>query len=527
MNFQYSFNIEGGYDCTFYIISAGGIIDSIKALTSGEIKNIKGPDSLSFIDQVSESAAMAQGLLTGKKSESSSMDKISTVLEIFNNIYTTTGQRGSQIDELKGNFPIGLDRGDRPYYLHDVNTDIKNGSKKVYITFSSFFKILNNTVNMYVNGKTNALVKFGYNDEESKIRVNSPFLTYDDHISSNPHVCLLKKKPNNKRLDFGAGVDEKEFPRASFLGNQLYSDILLDVNFLIRTLSDLSDAPEEDRTIVDYVKNIFKKIQPALGGINEFDFHYLENYETKDTFEPATLFIVDRKTTPTSKDIRRNILPCYGKGGLLSNISVTSKISNDIMNMMAIAAQKSATDIDNKGLPLFSFNAGLTDRFKGDLKAQDQKSTEESGKEYKDKISKIEEVVESFVGGRSFSKSDGDSLEQIHNFISKQDIQLATNPNPGILPFELSFTMQGIAGLLIGQGFKLQDGILPGYINDTAGFIIKSINHSIQSNSWTTDITAYMCICEPDPKRVVKTFNTVNLKSSIKSKVENFKDKTA
>ena len=45
-------------------------------------------------------------------------------------------------------------------------------------------------------------------------------------------VCLLKKKPNNKRLDFGAGVDEKEFPRASFLGNQLYSDILLE-NFII------------------------------------------------------------------------------------------------------------------------------------------------------------------------------------------------------------------------------------------------------------------------------------------------------
>ena len=55
------------------------------------------------------------------------------------------------------------------------------------------------------------------------------------------------------------------------------------------------------------------------------------------------------------------------------------------MNMMAISAQQSATDIDNKGLPLFSFNAGLTDRFKGDMKAQDQESIKDSKKEYDEK----------------------------------------------------------------------------------------------------------------------------------------------
>ena len=42
-----------------------------------------------------------------------------------------------------------------------------------------------------------------------------------------------------------------------------------------------------------------------MGGINEFDFHYLENYETGDRPEPATLFIVDRKITPTTRDMAR------------------------------------------------------------------------------------------------------------------------------------------------------------------------------------------------------------------------------
>ena len=214
--------------------------------------------------------------------KSSSSDNTSTALKILNRIYTTTGQRDNQLETLQKEFKIGLEPRDAPFYLHDVHTDIKNSSKKVYITFSTLFKILNNSINMFIDDKKSAVVKFGFNDIEN---INSTFLTYDDHFSSNPHVCLLKKKPSNKKLDFGAGVKEDEFPRATSNGNQLYVDILLDVSFLKRTLSDLSDAPEEDRTIVDYIKNIFKKIQPALGGINEFDFHYLENYEIGGVYE--------------------------------------------------------------------------------------------------------------------------------------------------------------------------------------------------------------------------------------------------
>ena len=198
------------------------------------------------------------------------------------------------------------------------------------------------------------------------------------------------------------------------------------------------------------------------------------------------------------------------------------------MNMMAIAAQKNATEIEDEGLPLFSFNVGLTDRFKGDLKAQDQSNNEENdNQEYIDKISKIEESVENFVGGRSFSQSDGDTLEQIHNFVSKQDIEKSRNPSPGVLPFELDFTMQGIAGLSIGQGFKLQTGILPSKIQETAGFIIKSINHTISGNAWTTDISAFMSITKQDPKKIVKTFKDIKLKDSIVDKIKNFKDRTA
>ena len=524
MNFQYSFNMDGGYDCSFYIVSAGSILESIRILSAGDVKNIKV--SKSILNETKSKLAFAEQLLAGKKSEASSMDNTSTALKVLNRIYTTTGQRDDQLKTLNDEFPIDLKDGDTPYYLHDVSTDIKNASKKVYITFSTLFKILNNTINIFVDEKRAPLVKFGFNDLET---INSAFLTYDDHISTNPHVCILKKEPRNKKLDFAAWAREvKKNLSASGNGNQLYSDILLDVSFLSRTLSGLSDAPETDRTVIDFIQRIFEKVEPALGGINKFDFHYLENVDRENTIEPATLFIVDRKITPVERDISGNVLPCYGKGGLLSNISVTSKISNTIMNMMAIAAQQTATEIEDEGLPLFSFNVGLTDRFKGDLKAQDQGDNEENvNTEYNDKIKEIEKEVEKFVGGRTFNEGDGTGLEQIHNFISKQDIEKSRNPTPGVLPFELDFTMQGIAGLSIGQGFKLQSGILPSKIQETAGFIIKSINHTISGNAWTTDISAFMSITKQDPQKIVKTFLDVPLEQSIKDKITNYIDRTA
>ena len=76
-------------------------------------------------------------------------------------------------------------------------------------------------------------------------------------------------------------------------------------------------------------------------------------------------------------------------------------------------------------------------------------------------------------------------------------------------------------------GFKLQDGILPSYIQDTAGFIVKSINHSIAGNAWTTDISAYMCISKPDPEINTKVFTPKELVASIQDKIDNYIDRTA
>ncbi len=513
MNFQYSFNMDGGYDCTFYIISRGSLLESILAISSGDTKNTTKTDS-----KLGAAVDFVAGL-ADKKSEEAKQNTKSVVLEILNRIYTNTGQRDSLLKSLQDEYKsVKFEKADNPYYLHGISTDKSNSSKKVYITFSTLMKILNNTINLIVNKKSE-LIKFGFNDEYA---INSNFLTYDNHFSSNPNICLLKKQPANKNLFFGALAGDK-FPQLSGKGDQIYTDILLDVSFLSSTLSDLANNKKKDKTAVDFLKIVFEKVGIALGDINIFDFHYIDlPEEGKPT---PTIYIVDRRITPTIKQLRGNVLPCYGKGGLLSNISVTSKISNDLSTMMALGAQASGTNLSSYGGLVLSYNKGLEDKFKKEIvdAVNEKNDADDSSdtKDYKDKVDSIVETVKAFVKGKTFKDSDGKSLEEPHKFITNSDIAKASNPIRGTLPFELSFSMQGISGLVIGQGFKLQEGILPSHVQRTAGFIIKSINHSIQSNTWTTDISAYMTMTEPDPNKNIKVFQETSLESDTQEAVDN------
>lgn len=62
-------------------------------------------------------------------------------------------------------------------------------------------------------------------------------------------------------------------------------------------------------------------------------------------------------------------------------------------------------------------------------------------------------------------------------------------PPKGIIPTELSMTVDGISGINIGEAFMIQEGILPKKYNDF-GFIVVGLDQGIKSNRWYTTIRA-------------------------------------
>ena len=532
-NYQYTYNKDGGYDCTIKVQSQGSTIEAFKATSTGTLPE-KGTSVL-------------DSLLEGnKKAEPAKEDKNSTSLEVLNFIYSSTGQKESLLQSMKTIFPsLKFENEDKPYYLHNITTDLPNSGKKVYITFSTLLKILNNTVNLVIDNDKE-LVKFGYN-ETSKDTVDNRFVTYDNHFSSDPNVCLLRKIPADKQLFFGAG--DKGFPSATGPGDNINSDILLDVSYLARTLSTVVfDKNPDERTIVNFLKLVFVDVQNSLGAINEFGFLYLDLPKDSDT---PTLYIIDNNRTSTTFAAARNIIPSYGKGSVLRDLSLTSAITNNIKNVISIGATQTGASVDNVAAQTMkNFNKGISSRFatKVDQAAAkkespalqqtaainiavglDPDSTEIADNDYKSKIDTIKKAVELFVGGRSYKESEGRSLAELHSSIAIIDTKKSSTTVQGVIPFEFAIEVQGISGISVHEVFKLQDGILPDSIQERFGFMVHGLSHNVQGNMWTTDITGRIVevATAKTAAKYVKVFDPVDISSKIQDKINNFTDKSS
>lgn len=505
MNFQYAYNMDGGYDCTMYVISKGTLLESLTQFVQGDASKAVNTDSDSTV-------SINTNALITKKSERSTSDNSSPTSAILSKMYEIAGSQDNTLDLLQEEYStFGFEEEDVPYYLHNVNSKSKH-KKMVYIRMSTFMKILDRTVNLLVTD-SEPFVKLSTNR-----LVNSTFATYDGHFSSNPTVCLLLKPPKDKTLWFGAGAPG--IPSFGGEGNQI-KDIMLNIQFLLSILDELKTNNKKDSTLYDYIDSVLKEVSIAMGGYNELDLHYVE--------EDNTFYTVDRRVTPVEGQIFQNVIPCLGQESLVTNLQVTSKITNAITTMMAIGAQSQGQDLDGYSGLVLSFNKGLTDRYKPELKrpTTEDNKPEQPEADLEASLDSIRKVVRDFVVNRQLDISNFENLKSVHAKIVESDFTKGTEPISGTLPFECSFTMDGIGGIKIGQAFKLQPGILPEYIQRTAGFIVKSLGHSLKDNRWTTDISAYMMLTSPDPSKSVKNFTEADFSPQDKEKIQQFNGKDA
>jgi len=60
----------------------------------------------------------------------------------------------------------------------------------------------------------------------------------------------------------------------------------------------------------------------------------------------------------------------------------------------------------------------------------------------------------------------------------------------GFIPYNISFTMDGIGGIKIYNELALDTSFLPAGYTNTTEFIVTGVNHKISNGDWETDITA-------------------------------------
>jgi hypothetical protein len=320
--------------------------------------------------------------------------------------------------------------------------------------------------------------------------------------SANPQVCLVPfkvKDPETQEtitpLDdiLGTSFLDKGDAKNNDFAASLY-DIHVNFEFIASTLRNTEANDENNNiTLYGFLTNLMDGIQLALGDINKFSVIYNEdsNYiliqdDTKIDGQEST----EQPPTP---------IRAYGvnvndsKGSFVKNISMTSQITPKLATELAIGSAASGNDITNSASLLSRWNAGFTDRCHAkDTEAQ---TNNPSGRDLLDTLKSkyklyFDYLKSSFIDFNAPTTPDINTALASLPSLLEYDLGIKTIngeiDGKGFIPINLSVTVDGLSGVLLFQKFSLTPNILPPTYSEGIDFVVKSIDHTIIGNEWTT-----------------------------------------
>lgn len=371
------------------------------------------------------------------------------------------------------------------------------------------------------------------------------YLTSDLHFSINPMVCILPKRPKSIILKDSEGKDiewpdgSTSFPLGVVYKNGFHQqvesafnqglmrgdsddilNILISVQFLQDELDKIVQEDEdsdqnENNNIVHFLTIVLRAMNEAMGGINDLDLFYDE--------QDDRYYIIDRKVTPAL----RNLIPTLSLSGLKStmfDVQISSQISKNIGNMVAIAAQGTGGNSKDNVGTLLKWNTGLLDRHvrhksdTGDGEEVKEKRENPEDTRLKKWVEDYYDYWREFNGSKNFDNGDfnADIVPSISGYHKKfcqkyvvEEYSKGQNPpkpTPGTIPVELSFTTTGIGGLKIGQAFQIEQGLLPHNYAENFGYIITGLSHSIADARWTTQVKTQFYSIKPPTDEEIKAY---------------------
>jgi hypothetical protein len=479
-NFTWSFN-GISYECQVDVISKGEVISSIGALYSTSTEK-----------ELEEK-------YKGKEKSS----EVETVLTLLKNSAGASSYQEEQLDlgtiqdEVKFTFLNQLDEKYSDLFLgSDIivgnftgNTSYNTSNSFKFITLRDFLNTIN-TAGLIKGPDGKNIVSFFTGTE------NSPaYTTFPEHAALDPYVCIIPGKGS-----------EYNYGMATQVSNTVEGEILsifVNVDYILGVFNEIKENKEN--TVFDVVNKILKGIQDNLGEINEFAVHYDE--------DESVYYIVDRKVIPSENFFDKNedgtpysYIDTVGLGSEVTELKVESKLSGNLTTMIAIAAQANSNDTaDTEVLNVQKWNLGLIDRH---LATKTTGTTEKEPVDTPFKVSEDDkrewaEFVASVSTKEnpiliSLPQQEFIDRKELHTSLTQdfvKEITESRNINaPGIIPFELSFTIKGISGMKIGQAFKINEFFLPERYRGRTAFIITGLDHKISNSQWFTDVSTQLII---------------------------------
>jgi hypothetical protein len=252
------------------------------------------------------------------------------------------------------------------------------------------------------------------------------------------------------------------------------------------------------------ITTMLKDVQASIGNVNDFELHI----DDKDGVgRIIDLNYISREGTPFQFEIGSN-------KSIIRDLKLESKIFSDQVSMIAISAQGDSGRLGLDNSTLVAFNKGITDRL---IPKKDSPSVISQNDKAETLIASLSSLTSQFFspymlnywskdGGKFTSENSTsfkDYLRDIIVFFT--DKYNTDNKKSMLLPSLISFTMDGIAGLVIGNLFTIDKTFIPKSYKEEdkeVGYIIVKVGHQIQNNDWTTNIEGIQNIPEKNPKPI-------------------------
>lgn len=289
------------------------------------------------------------------------------------------------------------------------------------------------------------------------------------------------------------------------------SNIYVNLNYLYEQSISKNTASNDTQnkntiSIRDYIQGIMRDVQNSLGNINSFDIQ-VDNRN-------ALGRIIDINFTgdPTAQLFTLQI---HNLNSVVRDYKFSSKIFPEMGSIIAISAQD-ATGIGKLGYDnstLVAWNEGISDRLipKKDFNSSIALSkASEPASFLLPFLTKIYNYFQ-YINGNLVLKEGNDNFNYVYggldfayrDFLSNLDRFDPRNKFKTIIPTELTITLDGLGGIIIGNIFKINQDIVPkGYRNvpgrDIA-YIVTRLGHQLSGNDWTTELSAYPIVFE-NPK---------------------------
>jgi GH24 family phage-related lysozyme (muramidase) len=285
-------------------------------------------------------------------------------------------------------------------------------------------------------------------------------------------------------------------------------NIYLNINFLYRMSveSSILDSKTKDLKLYDYLHKVLKEVQESIGGVNNFDIH-VDPIDNKPRIIDLNYIDILSKSNAYDKAFQ---IEAQNLSGTVRSYNLQSKIFPEQGAMIAIGAQVKGGNVQGTSVnTLLDFNNGLEDRIipkKLDpsiSKVNEIATVTAKYDKLKNNINKIKDFffpkpkdstdTTTPSNNQSLASEYKNSLKDL--IIYFQEVVKSNTNGRSIIPVQISLTMDGIGGLVIGHLFKIPPDLLPrGYGSDTIGGkliqTITEISHKVENGDWTTTIGA-------------------------------------